>query len=162
MLSCEFCELFKNTYFLEDLQTASSETPVRGSFFNKVTSLTARLTFNSARKLLPHSHFSVNFDKFLGNRFCGTPPSNHFSHDMTLFFFLFVDQWGLQPKINLFLWKSGGNFIVKLRPHMYPFRHSNSWRSGSKARTEKLVNVGWILLSCHVRPWNFHVRENDK
>ena len=44
LLSCEFCELFKNIYFLEYLQTASSETPVRGSFFNKVTSLTAGLT----------------------------------------------------------------------------------------------------------------------
>ena len=30
--------------FLEDLQTASSETPVRVSFFNKVTSLTTRMT----------------------------------------------------------------------------------------------------------------------
>ena len=36
--SCEFCKLFKNTYFLEDLQTASPETPVRGSFFDKVGS----------------------------------------------------------------------------------------------------------------------------
>ena len=40
----EFCELFRNIYFLEDLQTASPEKPVRGSFFNKVTSLTAWLT----------------------------------------------------------------------------------------------------------------------
>ena len=32
---------FKNTYFVEDLQTAGSETPVRGSLFNKVASLTA-------------------------------------------------------------------------------------------------------------------------
>ena len=31
----------QNTYFLEDLETASSETPVRESFFNKVESLTA-------------------------------------------------------------------------------------------------------------------------
>ena len=44
LLSCEFCELFKNIYFLEYLQTASSETPVRGSFFDKVTSLTTGLT----------------------------------------------------------------------------------------------------------------------
>ena len=40
----EFCELFKKIYFLEDLQTAFSEKPVRGSFFNKVTSLTVWLT----------------------------------------------------------------------------------------------------------------------
>ena len=39
--SCEFCKLFKNTYFLEDLQTACSDTPVMGSFFKKVVSLTA-------------------------------------------------------------------------------------------------------------------------
>ena len=30
VFSCEFCELFKNTYFVEDLWTAGSETPVRG------------------------------------------------------------------------------------------------------------------------------------
>ena len=41
MFSREFCELFKNTYFVEDLRTAGSETPVRGSLFNKVASLTA-------------------------------------------------------------------------------------------------------------------------
>ena len=142
MLSCEFCKLFKNTYFLEDLQTACSETPVRGSFFKKVASL-------AAWKLLTvlerdsHRHFSVNFEKFLGKMFRRTPPSNHFSHDVV--FFLFADQWSLQPKINSFggaivnqgkeftspfspvqLWKSGGNFMVKLSPHIYPLRHSNS------------------------------------
>ena len=26
VFSCEFCELFKNTYFVKDLQTADSET----------------------------------------------------------------------------------------------------------------------------------------
>ena len=39
--SREFCKLFKNAYFPEDLQMACSETPVRGSFFKKVVSLTA-------------------------------------------------------------------------------------------------------------------------
>ena len=29
VLSCEFCELVKNTYFVEDLLTAGSDTPVR-------------------------------------------------------------------------------------------------------------------------------------
>ena len=33
MFFCEFCELFKDTYFVEDLQTAGSETPVRGYLF---------------------------------------------------------------------------------------------------------------------------------
>ena len=32
VLSREFCELFKNTYFLEDLQTACPQAPVRGVF----------------------------------------------------------------------------------------------------------------------------------
>ena len=40
MFSHEFCELFKNTYFVEDLRMAGSETPVLGSFFNNVASLT--------------------------------------------------------------------------------------------------------------------------
>ena len=41
MLSCEFYDLFKNTYFVEPLQIAGSETPVWESLFNKVASLTA-------------------------------------------------------------------------------------------------------------------------
>ena len=36
----EFSELFKSTYFEEDLREAGSETSVRGSLFNKVASLT--------------------------------------------------------------------------------------------------------------------------
>ena len=36
-----YCELFKNTYFEEDLQTAGSETPMRGSLFNKFAGLMA-------------------------------------------------------------------------------------------------------------------------
>ena len=31
MYSCEFCELFKNTCFVEDLQTAGFDTPGRSS-----------------------------------------------------------------------------------------------------------------------------------
>ena len=30
VFSCVFCALFKNTYFVEDLWTTRSETPVRG------------------------------------------------------------------------------------------------------------------------------------
>ena len=41
MLLGEFSELFNNTYFVEDLQTAGSETPVRGSLFHKTASMTA-------------------------------------------------------------------------------------------------------------------------
>ena len=145
MLSCEFCKLFKNTYFLKDLQTACSETPLRMSFFKNAASLKAWKLL-SFRKRVSHRYFSVNFEKLLGKLFCRTPPSNHFLHYVV--FFLFADQWGLQPKISSFdgamvnqvkeftssfnpvkLWKSGGNFIVKLSPHMYPLRYSNSWRS---------------------------------
>ena len=42
------------------------------------------------------------------------------------------------------------NFIVKLWPHMYGLRHSNSWTSGGKGRTEKL----W---SKYGRERNFHI-----
>ena len=42
VFSRRFCELFKSNYFVEDLQTAVSETPVPGSLFNKVASLTYR------------------------------------------------------------------------------------------------------------------------
>ena len=35
-----FCELFKNTYFVERLRTTGSEIPVRGSLFNKAASVT--------------------------------------------------------------------------------------------------------------------------
>ena len=41
VFSREFCELFKNTYFVEDLRNSAFETPLRGSLFNKVGSLTA-------------------------------------------------------------------------------------------------------------------------
>ena len=42
MFSQEFFESFRNTYFVEDLWTAGSETSVRWSLFNKVASLSAR------------------------------------------------------------------------------------------------------------------------
>ena len=122
-------------------------------------------TFNSVRKRVSHRYFSVNFEKFLGKLFCRTPPSNHFSHDVL--FFLCADQWGLQPKTSLFggamlnqgkefaspfnpvyLWKSGGNFIVKLPPHMYPLRHSKSWRSCKKEKLKYLLMCG--KFSFHV------------
>ena len=41
MFSCEFCKLFKSTYFKEHLRTAGSKTVVRGFLFNKVASLMA-------------------------------------------------------------------------------------------------------------------------
>ena len=58
------------------------------------------VSVGSVRKRLLHRYFSVNFENFLGKLFCRTLPSNHFSHDVV--FFLFADQWGSQPKVNLF------------------------------------------------------------
>ena len=41
MFSFEFCEFFRGTYVVDDLQTADPKTPVPGSLFNKVASLAA-------------------------------------------------------------------------------------------------------------------------
>ena len=41
---------------------------------------------------------SVNFAKFSGGLFCRRPPDDHFWNDAIFFFFLFADQWALQPK----------------------------------------------------------------
>ena len=49
------------------------------------------------------------------------------------------------PFNSVYLWKSGGKFIVKLWPHMYRLRHFNSWKSGRKGKTEKLVKVGQMV-----------------
>ena len=42
VFSCEFCELFKNTYFKQHVRTAGSKPLVRGFLFNKVASVMAR------------------------------------------------------------------------------------------------------------------------
>ena len=41
MFFCKFCLLIRNTYFVEHLPTAGSESPLQRSLFNKVASLTA-------------------------------------------------------------------------------------------------------------------------
>ena len=41
VFSCEFCELFKNTYFKEHLRKADSKALAWGVFFNKAASLMA-------------------------------------------------------------------------------------------------------------------------
>ena len=45
---------------------------------------------------------------------------------------------------------------------MYQLRHSNSWRSGRKGRTEKLVKKGSIFLLCNGRWQNFHIDEKKE
>ena len=102
-------------------------------------------TFNSVRKRLPHSYFSVNFDKFLGKPFCRTPTSNHFPH------YVFFSFFQISEVCSSILCSYGNQVETSLSVmiHMDPFRHSNSWRSATNGRTEKIVNVGWILLLCH-------------
>ena len=73
-----------------------SEAPIRGSLFNKVASVTAWKDLT----VLERDPSKREFREILRKLFCRTPASNHFSHDVV--FFLFVDQWGLQPKISLF------------------------------------------------------------
>ena len=41
VFSCELCELFTNTYFKKQLQTAGSRAPAQGFFFNNFASLMA-------------------------------------------------------------------------------------------------------------------------
>ena len=70
--------LFKNTYFVEDLQTAGSETSVWESLFNKVASVTAWKHLTVLETLA--KVFLCEFCKTLRKLFCRTPSSNHFSH----------------------------------------------------------------------------------
>ena len=60
----------------------------------------------------------MSFKKFLEKLFYRTPPSNYFSHDV-VFFPLFVDQLGLQPKINLF----GGAMVNQEKEFTSPFTY---------------------------------------
>ena len=90
-----FFELFKNTYFVKDL-----ETPVLGFLFNKVASLMAwrplavlERDCSTSISLWILWNFSENF--FAEHLLAAI------SH-MMLLFFPFSDQWALQPKINLF------------------------------------------------------------
>ena len=88
--------IIQNTYFTDDLQTAGSETPVRG-----LTSIKLQMSlqqsclkdFNSIRKRLLHkySQVSVSFVKFLWKRFRRTPPGTT-SHMMVFFSFLQISE----------------------------------------------------------------------
>ena len=106
----EICKLFKNNYFEEHLWNAASKHYLKRdsktvAFLWILWIIQEHLFFrgstNGVRKWLPHSYFSVNFEKCLGNLFCRTPPSNHFSHDMMLFFFPCYRSVRFEPKISL-------------------------------------------------------------
>ena len=65
-----------------------------GNCLRTLKHLCGGLSLITARR---HLTVLVNFVKYFGKFFCRTPSNIHFS-----LFFLFVDQWGSQPKINLF------------------------------------------------------------
>ena len=97
----ELCILWivQEHYFVEDLRTADSKTPVRGSLFNKIASLTAWRLWTVLERDCRKGIFLwilTNFSKSFFAEHVATT-----SH-MMLFLFLFADQWGLQPKISLF------------------------------------------------------------
>ena len=100
IFSCEFCELFESKFFAEHLRTAGSGIPVRVSLFNKVGSLTAWSPLTVLER-----DSSTGISLWILWNFSESIFAEHLlattSH-MMLFFFLFADQWGLQPKINLF------------------------------------------------------------
>ena len=88
VFSSEFCQLFKKTYFVEDLWTASSETPAPLS--KNTPSFTEHLqwlilTFSGfqpatlLKKRLRHRCFSLDFAKFLRTSSDRTPPDDFFS-----------------------------------------------------------------------------------
>ena len=76
VFSCELCEYFKDTSLVDHLRMAVSKTPVQGSLFNKVASLTAWSPVTLE-----------NFAKLFARLFCRTPPSN--TCYMMLFFSTF-------------------------------------------------------------------------
>ena len=65
VFSREYCELFKNTYFVEDLQTAGSETPVRGLSLIKLKAWTIR-SRSSHWRCSVREGVLRNFAKFTG------------------------------------------------------------------------------------------------
>ena len=140
MFSCEFYELFRNTYFVEDLLTAGPQTPLRRSLFNKVASLMA---WRPLTVLVRDSSTGILFLWILRNFYGSFFAENLLATTSHMFFFSFlqtsefyslksiclVEQYGkLGEGIaclfnSVLLWKSGRNFIVKLRLHMYRLRH---------------------------------------
>ena len=106
MLSCEFCKLFNNTYFLVYPQTARSQIAVRECFLNKVASLKPwkLLTLLERDRRTGISLWTLR--KYLGKLFCRAPPSNHFSHD-AVFFFLFFRSVRFFSLKSIHFWSNG-------------------------------------------------------
>ena len=84
MFSCEFCELFKNTYFKEHLRMAGSKTLVPVFLFNKVASLMAwRPLTVLERDSRTDIFLWILYDFLIFRR---TPTSNLFLRDVFFFF----------------------------------------------------------------------------
>ena len=137
-----FFELFKSTYF------KGSRTPVQGFLFNKFASL---MTWRPLKLLERYSSTGIFLwiCVIIIKGFCRTLPFLAWCFFsvavvvvvVVVFHFCRSEEESTSPFNPVSLWKSGGNFILKLRPHMYQLRHSNSWGSGRKGKTEKLVKV---------------------
>ena len=93
-------ELFKTTYFAEHLQLAGSGTLMQGSLFDKVSGLTV---WRPSTVLETDSSSGISLWIFWN--FHESCFAEHFltTTSYMIFFFLFVDQWNLQPKISLFV-----------------------------------------------------------
>ena len=68
--------LFKNTYFVVDLRIAGSETPIRGSLFNKVANMTA---WKHLTVLERYPSKGIYLWILWNFKEAATPASNHFS-----------------------------------------------------------------------------------
>ena len=152
---CEFCELFRNTYFVKDLRTAGSKTPVWGSIFNKVGS---QMGWRHLAGLERDSSTGISLWiswNFLERFFCRTPPSNHISHDVYFFFLqisevcslksiYLVEQWQIRRRnsqAHSMLYSYGNQVESSLSScgHTYTDLGIGNRRKG---RTEKFVKVG--------------------
>ena len=138
MFPCEFCELFKNIYFVEDLQTAGSETPERRRLFNKVVSLT---TWSSLIVLERDCSTSISLPIFWENFFVEHLATT--SHMML--FFLFADHWGLQFTSNSQARSIRCSYGNQAETSLSSCGHTYTdlgIGNEKKERTEKLVKVG--------------------
>ena len=118
--------LFKNTYFVVDLRMAGSETPIRGSLFNKVASVTAWKHLTVLERDPSKGIYLWILWNFKEAFFAEhlLPTTFH-----RCCFFLFVDQWVLQPP--QFIWWSNGKLgegiyksfqccvVMEIRPKLH-------------------------------------------
>ena len=90
MFSCEFWELVKNTYFVEDLWTADSKKPVRAKAFNSIGETLAQ-AFNSIGGTLAQV-FLCEFCEIFKESFFAEKFLAIMSHMMLFFSFLQISE----------------------------------------------------------------------